>query len=113
MLLKFDSPRESDRISAAREFADLLSREPDRVARWGVVFLLLHIPFNLYLRPLLKVLQETDQPDYVRSASRILSGSNWLKYPFTPASLLRTHARVRFVLLLAADLYAAPIHKDA
>ena len=96
---------------AAKGFVKLMTDETDRLARWGVVTILLHLPFHLYLQAILSELQEIDQPA-VKALAASLSASKSLKYPFTPASLLRTYVRVRALFYLTANLYSASVRSD-
>jgi hypothetical protein len=107
-----DSPNPNDRLLAAQGFVDLLTKETDRIARWGTVFLLLHLPYKRYLNLILDVLQDNDQPKEIQSAAKILSTSKWLKSRYTHASLLITTVRVRNLLYLTAKLYPASVLID-
>lgn len=106
--LLLDSPLAEARSSSVHALKMLMGAN-DPLARWGVMYFLLHRPFHLYLKGLLKELQDADQPEEVRRFASALSRSDWLTHPYTSISLIRTFARVRFLIYLVAVLYSSPV----
>jgi hypothetical protein len=103
LLSLLDSPFPEPRKIAVRVLRGLMQDE-DPCTRWGVIYCLLRIPFNLYLTTFLSELQDKDQADPIRKSANTLLRSRYLKTAFSPFSLMLVYSKVHFLFYLAADL---------